>query len=86
MTENKNYDDENKTSNTINYEFQSLTPVEDVEKMEGYNEALDNIFKKPELKNIAITGGYGSGKSSIVKTYEKNSDGKKICICISCTI
>lgn len=51
--------------------FNSLMPKEDID-ISNYREALDYIFSsKDVIKNIAILGAYGSGKSSIVNTYEK---------------
>ena len=53
--------------------FQKLTPIDDAD-LTGYEEALDHAFKKEDkIKNIAITGSYGSGKSSILYTYEKDN-------------
>ena len=47
-------------------------PKEDAE-ISNYQEALDYIFaSKDNIKNIAILGAYGSGKSSIINTYEKH--------------
>ena len=57
--------------------FQKLTPIDDAD-LTGYKEALDYAFKEDEIKNIAITGSYGSGKSSILNTYKKNSTLKFI--------
>ena len=51
--------------------FNSLMPKENID-ISNYREALDYIFSsKDVIKNIAILGAYGSGKSSIVNTYEK---------------
>lgn len=45
--------------------------------------ALENR-KKNDIRNIAITGSYGSGKSSILKTFLKHNRDKKIkCLNIS---
>jgi hypothetical protein len=50
--------------------FETLTPTNLSEtEMQGYTEALDFIFKEDDLRNIAITGPYASGKSSVIKTY-----------------
>lgn len=49
--------------------FQELTPSR-IENMSYYNEALDFAFKNPDILNIAITGAYGAGKSSLIKTYK----------------
>ncbi len=55
------------------YEFQKLTPYEKAD-MEGYEQSLDFVFKKEnaDLRNIALAGNYGSGKSSIIRTYAEN--------------
>ena len=51
--------------------FEKLTPTTlSPDEMIGYNEALDFIFKEEDLLNIAISGPYASGKSSVFKTYE----------------
>ena len=34
-----------------------------------YIERIDNLLKIDDCKNIALIGGYGSGKSSLIKTY-----------------
>ncbi|MFR8064443.1 hypothetical protein B5E91_12655 [Thomasclavelia spiroformis] len=51
--------------------FFSLTPevLEDNEKKQIYIDALDYAFANSNIKNIAITGIYGAGKSSVWKTY-----------------
>ncbi|PIT13470.1 hypothetical protein BGI30_01485 [Snodgrassella alvi] len=50
--------------------FETLTPTNLSEtEMQGYTQALDFIFKEDDLRNIAITGPYASGKSSVIKTY-----------------
>lgn len=37
-----------------------------------YGEMLDELLKDKDCKNIALLGPYGSGKSSIIKTYFSN--------------
>ncbi|CAI0772795.1 YobI family P-loop NTPase [Serratia grimesii] len=50
--------------------FDSLAPSSsDLDSHQIYFDALDFSLSHPDVKNIAITGGYGSGKSSIIKTY-----------------
>ena len=54
-----------------NITFEKLTPTTlSPDEMRGYNEALDFIFKEEDLLNIAISGPYASGKSSVFNTYE----------------
>ncbi len=50
--------------------FQKLTVVDNVD-LGIIKDAFDFVFKNQDLKNIAITGPYGSGKSSVVATYFK---------------
>ena len=58
--------------------FQKLTPITlSDDEMRGYNEALDFVFKEDDLLNIAISGPYASGKSSVFKTYEEKCLEKK---------
>ncbi len=52
--------------------FKDLTPVDNADPEESYAKALLFAIQNPKIKNIAITGPYGSGKSSIIKTFEKN--------------
>lgn len=61
----------NKKSDT----YYSLTPISNVDLGE-YENALLNALQVKEIKNIAVTGPYGSGKSSILKTFEKKYDRK----------
>ena len=49
--------------------FHGLIPDE-LEKNEGiYTEALNYAFSNSDIRNIAITGIYGAGKSTVWKTY-----------------
>ena len=57
------------------YSFLGLTPFDDVD-LKGYSEAFDFIFESDDICNIAITGDYGIGKSSLIRSYEKTNDSK----------
>lgn len=61
-------------SKEINYEeiLQDLSPMDEVSNNKIYNDALNYGIKKEGVKNIALSGAYGSGKSSILKTFEKS--------------
>lgn len=48
-----------------------LCPVNEIEHKEYENAILSGI-KEKDVKNIAITGTYGSGKSSIIKNFQNN--------------
>ncbi|WP_040214685.1 hypothetical protein [Clostridium polynesiense] len=54
----------------IKYNFQNLAPVDDV-ILEVYEDSLNFIFNEQSIRNIAISGAYGSGKSSLLATYKK---------------
>lgn len=58
--------------------FNALTPEVLTENKQIYTEALDYAFGNSDIKNIAITGIYGAGKSTVWKTYEKERELKNI--------
>ena len=49
-------------------EFEDLIPTNKAD-FSNYEDALDHAFNTPQLCNIAITGPYGAGKSSILNSY-----------------
>ncbi len=52
--------------------FNPLTPTDNAEDCEIYLESIEWALKnKKTIKNIAISGTYGSGKSSIIRTFIK---------------
>ncbi|OYX86521.1 MAG: hypothetical protein B7Y83_01120 [Flavobacteriales bacterium 32-34-25] len=61
--------------NLENNAYSSLSPIDNSDEDGKYSEALLWALKnrkKEDIKNIALTGPYGSGKSSILKTFQKN--------------
>lgn len=60
--------------------FFSLCPsiLENNEEYKSYYEALDYAFDNNDIKNIAITGIYGAGKSTVWKSYAKEKKLKNI--------
>lgn len=52
-----------------NNKFNALTPEVLTENKQIYTEALDYAFSNSDIKNIAITGIYGAGKSTVWNTY-----------------
>lgn len=46
-----------------------LTPTKNIRDIGVYKARLDAAFRDPEIKNIAITGKFGAGKSSVLRTY-----------------
>lgn len=51
--------------------FEELTPQDNVDTDKVYDKQLKWALENPNIRNIAITGPYGSGKSSILKTFQK---------------
>ena len=49
----------------------SLTPLDNLTDKEIYFNYLEGAIEEADVKNIAVTGTYGSGKSSIIKTFQK---------------
>lgn len=52
-----------------NIKFYNLSP-EKIDDNSMYLKALDQKIKDEEVLNIAVTGRYGAGKSSVIKTYQ----------------
>ena len=48
-----------------------MAPIDDIENGAEYLKALHWAIKKKKVKNIALAGPYGAGKSSIIDTYLK---------------
>lgn len=65
------------STDSNNYKFQKLTPTGNAD-IKVYREALDFVFDKLNgLRNIAITGPYSAGKSSVIETYKKEKSNHK---------
>lgn len=56
--------------------YEDLTPSMNVDKIDEYSKAISWSLKNKNVKNIALTGPYGSGKSSLIKTYEQSTNNK----------
>lgn len=64
--------------------FEDLAPATNVD-VSNYEQVLNQAFSSPRLKNIAITGPYGAGKSSILASYlqsKEASDKKYANLCL----
>ncbi|WJH37119.1 hypothetical protein N6H14_16455 [Paenibacillus sp. CC-CFT747] len=51
--------------------YEPLVPSDNVDPDGTYLNALDWSLQNKEIKNVALSGPYGSGKSSLLKTFEK---------------
>jgi len=61
--------------------YSSLSPIANGDKDGHYSKALQWALENREaedIKNIALTGSYGSGKSTILKTFRKNYKGSEL--------
>lgn len=59
-----------------NKEYKDLAPIINIENGKEYINALDWALENNNIRNIALSGPYGSGKSSIINTYIKNDEEK----------
>lgn len=50
--------------------FEKLTPTSDG-NIDVYESAIDFVFNEPDVRNVAISGAYGAGKSSVLAAYKK---------------
>ncbi|MBO4509336.1 MAG: hypothetical protein J5747_11975, partial [Spirochaetaceae bacterium] len=59
---------------SINKKLHTLTPSDDADKIDAYLKSLNwALLNSKSIKNIAISGPYGAGKSSIIDTYIKKN-------------
>lgn len=65
--------EEIKTKNTLISSLapKVLTKKEDIEKIQPYLDKLNETIDTKGINNIALTGGYGSGKSTIIGTFKE---------------
>lgn len=65
-------------NNSTDISFQSLTAKTDININNVTKEALNFALNpKSDIKNVAITGNYGAGKSSVIESYELICENKK---------
>ena len=64
-------------ANNTNRHYESLTPKNNINNGQEYMAALDWAIEQTDIHNIAISGPYGSGKSSVIESYLKQRTGLK---------
>jgi len=52
-------------------DYIDLAPMDNIEDCDEHIKALQWAIANPKIKNIALSGPYGSGKSSIIQTFLK---------------
>ncbi|MCI8755246.1 MAG: hypothetical protein HFG18_01515 [Oscillospiraceae bacterium] len=52
------------------YHFERLTPIDNMD-LDVYEDAIDYVFNNSDVKNVAISGAYSAGKSSVLASYKK---------------
>lgn len=52
------------------YQFERLTSADNID-LDVYGDAINYIFENPDERNIAISGAYSAGKSSVLASYKK---------------
>lgn len=58
--------------------YNSLSPTENAEKVEDYLKTIEWTLKnRNKIKNIAVAGPFGSGKSSVIQTFQKKNEHNK---------
>jgi len=55
-------------------QFVNLAPTDTADEAGVYAKALKAAIKDPKVSNIALTGPYGSGKSSIIQSFLKRNE------------
>ena len=50
--------------------FEKLTPVKNAQ-LKIYSDALDFVFGNNDITNVAISGAYSAGKSSVIESYKQ---------------
>lgn len=56
--------------------YYDLAPLDEIEDGKEYINILHYAIESERIKNIAISGPYGSGKSSIINSYIKDYESK----------
>ena len=66
------------------FKFNKLTPLNDVVIDSSHEAAMKYALEDKDIKNVAVSGNYGSGKSSFIETYKsKNRNFKPLHISLA---
>lgn len=69
-----------KDDSVIPTDFSDLAPLDSIDNTSEYLNALDWALKNRRIRNVALCGPYGAGKSSIINSYLKShADAQQKC-------
>ena len=69
---------------TSTHQYLSLTPIANADEDNAYSDMLKFALSQDKISNIAVTGPYGSGKSSVLLTFQiQNPDWKYLNISLA---
>lgn len=68
-TKKKCCPEKNSNEKLTDIQYKAMTPVSEIKNGNEYFNALDWALKQDDIKNIAISGPYGSGKSSVIESF-----------------
>lgn len=74
-----NEEDDSNKKDDYNEKYYLLSPTNKAEEADVYIDALEwalSSDNSEKVQNIAVTGPYGSGKSSIIKTFQEKSSNR----------
>ena len=57
--------------------FKKLTPINDADIEQAHIDAINFAIEDKDVLNVAVSGNYGSGKSSFIETYKEKFNNKK---------
>ena len=60
---------DNSLRSSVDSRYEALTPVNNIKNGQEYKAALDWALSQADVHNIAISGPYGSGKTSVIESY-----------------
>ena len=63
--------------------FVDLAPTDQADESGVYSDALEYALGRPRVLNIALTGPYGSGKSSIIQSFLKRTNRRALHISLA---
>lgn len=60
----------------MSQKYKKLTPINDAKVDQSHIDAVDFTIEDPDILNVAVSGNYGSGKSSFIETYKEKYNNK----------